>query len=278
MTFEHLHNQRPFTMACCRAAGLSSLNEAERVNGAETRSVQKGKLKQAVLLDSDASLPRAEVLAVRQPRFQSVLANAIAGATYSKKPIISLMSHPGVEGSDTFSQDFRMYCRIVLDGTPEELPLSARFSIANALRYHELHHAAGFFDFQLRRMACVRHLNRLCTAADYSSPPSFQICSDLSISNDAVSGFLNDPIYAEDGNFMSPDSVEEERQKKGVPVLKVDPPSVHCKNLYRVTQHPTEKQMEDLAQTALGNVSKVAQIAKWFAHRRSLEFLKSEAR
>ena len=127
-------------------------------------------------------------------------------------------------------------------------------------------------------MACVRHLNRLCTSADYSSPPSFQTCSDLSIPNDAAYGFLNDPIYAEDGNFMSPDSVEEERQKKDVPVLKVDPPSVHCKNLYRVTQHPTEKQMEDVARTALGNFSKVAQIEKWFAHRRNLEFLKSEAR
>ena len=52
---------------------------------AETRSVPKGKSKQAVLLDSDASLPPAEVLAVRRRRFQCVLANAIAGATYSKK-------------------------------------------------------------------------------------------------------------------------------------------------------------------------------------------------
>ena len=171
LTFEHLHNQRPFTMACCRAAGLSSFNEAERVNGAETRSVQKGKLKQAVLLDSDALLPPAEVLAVRRRRFQCLLGNAIAGATYSKKPIISLMSHPGVEGSDTFSQDLGMYCRIVLDSKPEEVPLNARFSIVNALRYQELHHAAGFFDFWFRRMACVRHLNRLCTPADYGSRP-----------------------------------------------------------------------------------------------------------
>ena len=50
------------------------------------------------------------------------------------------------------------------------------------------------------------------------------------------------------------------------------PPSVHCKNLYCVTQHPTEKQMEDMARIALGSVSKVAQIEKWFAHRRGLEF------
>ena len=96
-------------------------------------------------------------------------------------------------------------------------------------------------------MACVNHLNRSCTAGDYSSPPSFKTCSDLSISNDAVCGFLNDPIYAEDGNFMAPNYLEEERQTKGVPVLKVDPPCVHCKNLHCVTQEPTVKHMEDVA-------------------------------
>ena len=94
----------------------------------------KGKLKRALLLDSDASLPPTEVHAVRQRRLQCVLANAIAGATYSKKTIISLMSHTGVEGSDTFSQDFRMYCRIVLDGKPEEVPLSAHFSMPSGTK------------------------------------------------------------------------------------------------------------------------------------------------
>ena len=48
LTFEHLDNERVFTMACCRAAGLSSFSEAEQVNGAETRAVQKAKLKDAV--------------------------------------------------------------------------------------------------------------------------------------------------------------------------------------------------------------------------------------
>ena len=82
------------------------------------------KLKQSVLLDIDASLPSAKVVAVRRRRFPCVLANAIAGAIYSKKSIISLMLHPGIEGLDTFSHDFRMYCRIVLTGRPKEVPLT----------------------------------------------------------------------------------------------------------------------------------------------------------
>ena len=49
LTVEHLTNKRNYTLACVRAASLSSLNEAECLNGVETRSGQKAKLKQAVL-------------------------------------------------------------------------------------------------------------------------------------------------------------------------------------------------------------------------------------
>ena len=106
---------------------------------------------------NDLSLPTAEMLAVRHRRSQEVLSNAIAGATYSAMPIISLRSHPEVEGSDTYSQDLRMHCRTVLDGKREYVPLNARVSIANALRYY----VAGLFDFQLRRTACVTTLKHL---------------------------------------------------------------------------------------------------------------------
>mmetsp|Transcript_65028 Transcript_65028/g.107978 ORF Transcript_65028/g.107978 Transcript_65028/m.107978 type:complete len:314 (+) Transcript_65028:246-1187(+) len=189
-----------------------------------------------------------------------------------------LRSHPEVAGSETYSQEFRMHCRTVLDGKSEDVPLNTRLSIANALRYQDLHHIAGFFDFQLRRTACVAKLKRLCTPADYPSPPSFQTCSALSISVHTIPPFLNDPIYADDGSFMTPDCVAEEAEKRGVTVLKVDPPSVHCKQLYRQTSHPTEEQMKEVAKVALGNVSKVSQVEQWFANRRSLEFLKDEAR
>ena len=143
--------------------------------------MQTAKLKDVVCLPTELSLPTAEMLAVRRRRFQEVLLNAIAGATYSAQPIISLRSHPEVEGSDTYSQDFKMHCRTVLDGKREDVPLNARVSIVNALRYQELHYVAGFFDFQLRRTACVTTLKCLCTLAGYPSPPLFQTCSALSI-------------------------------------------------------------------------------------------------
>ena len=36
--------------------------------------------------------------------------------------------------------------------------------------------------------------------------------------------------------------------------------------------------MKEVARVALGNVSKVSQVEQWFANRRSLDFLKDEAR
>ena len=224
LALEHIKNDRRDTIACVRATGLSSFDEAERVNGAETRSVQKGKLRWAVLLESNSSLPADEMIAVWRRRFQTVLANSIAGAMYSGRRIISSMSHPKVEGSNAFSQQFRMHCRIVLDGKPSEVPVNARLSIANALKFQELHFAAGFFDLQLRRNACIRSLKCLCTGNDYPSVPSFTPCSVMQIPDDTICRFVNNPVYSSDGAFLTPEGVEEERQKTGVPVLKVEAP------------------------------------------------------
>jgi hypothetical protein len=214
LTVEHLTNKRNYTMACVRAASLSSLNEAERVNGVETRSVQKAKLRQAVMQPSDSSLPAPEMLTVRRRRFQTAISNAISGATYSGRPVVSLMSHQDVPDSDRYSQEFRMHCRTVLDGKPQDVPLNVRLGITNALRYQELHSAAGFFDFQLRRTACVHKLKRLCNPADYPSAPDFMACSDLPEADASICPFQHDPVYTEEGSFMSDADVEAERQKK----------------------------------------------------------------
>ena len=73
------------------------------------------------------------------------------------------------------------------------------------------------------RNACIRTLKCLCTADDYPSVPSFTPCSVLQIPDDTICKFVNDPVYGSDGAFLTPEVVEEERQKKGVSVLKVDP-------------------------------------------------------
>ena len=78
---------------------------------------------------------------------------------------------------------------------------------------------------------------------------------------------------------MTPDHIEEEVKKKSATVLKVDHPSVHCKQWYCETRHPSEEQIKEVARVALENVSKVShQVKQWFANCCSSEFLKDEAR
>ena len=205
-------------------------------------------------------------------------ANSIAGFMYSGGRIINLMSHREVEGSDTFSQQLRMHYRMVLDGKLSEVPVNIRLSIGNALKLHELHFAAGLFDFQLRRNACICSLKRLCTANDYPSVPSFTSCSLLQIPADTICRFVNDPVYGSDGAFLTPEGVEEQRQKKDFPMLKVDPPSMHLKKLYHETAQPSQDKMKQVAQAAFGHVSKVSEVEQWFIHQHGFEFLKAEAR
>ena len=85
LTFEHLDNGRLYTNTSVRAAGVSSYNEAERVNGVETRSVQKACIKDAVFLPEDDSLPAAEALQQRRRSFQIIFTEAIAACVYAKK-------------------------------------------------------------------------------------------------------------------------------------------------------------------------------------------------
>ena len=122
--------------------------------------------------------------------------------------------HTTQNHSNRYGQKFRMHCRTVLDGKPQDVPLNVGLGITNALRYHELHSAARFFDFQLRRIACVHKLKRLCTVADYPSPPDFMTCSDLREADARICLFQHDPIYTEDGTFMTDADVEAEQQKK----------------------------------------------------------------
>ena len=72
--------------------------------------------------------------------------------------------------------------------------------------------------------------------------------------------------------------LEAERQKKNVPVVKVDPPSQQCKKLYAEVHHPTKQQMAQVAKSAFGTASKVDDVERWFTHKRGLELLQSEAR
>ena len=142
------------------------------------------------------------------------------------------------EGAKEKTEDWG---RTVLDGKPEDVPLNVRLGITNALRYQDLHSAAAFFDFQLRRTACVHKLKRLCTAVDNPSPPDFMTCSDLPEAHASICSFQHDPIYTEDGSFMPDADVQAEGHKKDVPVVKVDPHSTARNCMQKSTTLPSNK-------------------------------------
>ena len=165
-TFEHLRNERWYTIAVTRAAKLSAYNEVERLNGIETKSVQKSCLKDVVFLPSDEDLSGESAIAARRQHFQYVLAQSISGGVYAGQHVHSLVSHPGIEESETYDNEFRLYCRVILDGKQADVPIHARNTIANALHYRTLHHAQGYYHFQLRRTSCTRTLGKPCTPED----------------------------------------------------------------------------------------------------------------
>ena len=63
LTLDHVRHQRHFTAAVVRVLGLSSSNEAERVNGMETRSVQRATLREHVVQEE----PGEDLLDTLQP-------------------------------------------------------------------------------------------------------------------------------------------------------------------------------------------------------------------
>ena len=197
---------------------MSSYNEAERVNGVETRAVQKACIKDAVFLPEDDSLPAAEATQQRRRRFQMILTEAIAAGVYAKKNILSLASHPDIPGSDTYSTEFRSHCRAILDGSAVDMPVDRRLHIRCVLRYQQLHSCAGHFDFQLRRTACKDVLGHLCTAQYYPSAPTFATCNNLAVSCEDICPFLDDPIVGINGQFLSSAEVEQKKatEKKSV--------------------------------------------------------------
>ena len=243
LTLEHLENKLLYTNASVRAAGMSSYNEAERVNGAETCAAQKVNLQGAVFLAEDESLPPNEALSLRRRRFQPVLTHALSGAVYAKQHITSLASHPGVERSELYTTHFRLECRAIMDGSTLEIPLDTRLHIRNVLRYQELHSAAGYYDFQLRRSACKKALGRLCCETDYPSPPVLEPCQPLESILHDVCEFLDDSTLGHDGHFLSATELQEKKDRENVVVLKNDPPSVPCKLLFKKTANPSDDEM-----------------------------------
>ena len=88
----HLDADRDADYHAVRNAGASGRSEAERVNGAETRAVAKGSVP---TLQYDGAPMTTEGLMAAGRRFMWAVANAIEGAMYACKAVISLASFPG---------------------------------------------------------------------------------------------------------------------------------------------------------------------------------------
>ena len=106
------------------------------MTAAETRAMQKALLLEAVLLAKDIPPPPPqEALATHRRSFQTVFVVSIAGGQYATQNTHSFVSYPRVAGLDTYDHEFRLMCRVALDGKEGDIPLETRARIVCALRY-----------------------------------------------------------------------------------------------------------------------------------------------
>ena len=93
-----------------------------------------------------------------------------------------------------------------------------------------------------------------------------------------VCEFLDDPTLGHDGHFLSATELQEKKDCENVVVLKNDPPSIPCKLSFKKTANPSDDEMRQVAVAAFGDVSKLSDVSKWFANRRSSQFAKAKER
>ena len=126
------------------------------------------------------------------------------GAQYAKQHFRSFVSHPGMEGADTYDHEFILMCRVAPDGKEAGIPLETRSLIVCAPRYKQYHaYTDGQYDFQLRKNGCLAKMGqgRLCKPKDYPYLPTFKCYCKLQLHG--VPGFLDDPVVQPGGEFMS---------------------------------------------------------------------------
>ena len=139
VTLDHLDRECTFTTSVVRATRMSSWNEAERLNAAETRGTPKAILREVVLLPGDCHLPPKDALGTRRRSFRTVLLALIGGAQYAKQHFCNFLSHPAAEGCDTYDHEFRLMCRVALDRKEADIHVGTRSPIVCALRYKQYH-------------------------------------------------------------------------------------------------------------------------------------------
>ena len=134
---DHLTADRNFDCRAARAAGLSSFNEAEHLNGEETSAVAKAEVPSLLKL----GLPRnASELQRNRRAFQNAVVFAISGGTYAQCPIVSRAVTPDDPEVPFIPEAERLAARNINDASPKNrgsMPMARK--VLPVVRYMELH-------------------------------------------------------------------------------------------------------------------------------------------
>ena len=238
-TKDHLCSDRNYDADYQRAAGLSSFNEAERVNAAETKAVAKADVPSLLALgppSNSADLQR------NRRGFQMAMTSAIAGGIYGKRAIVSYASYDQVPDSELTSDAERFAARAIIAAKPENrLTLPMVRAVCPVLRYADLHGKREKLAFQLSREACSMpsRLGRLCTRTDYApfdDKLPFKPCDERVWRGMRLPFvFVPMPTMGEDGHYRRGGDRGDID-----PELVIEPPSVELKRYYKMeSTHPS---------------------------------------
>ena len=276
-TLMHLDADRDADYHAVRNAGASGRSEAERVNGAETRAVAKGSVP---TLQYDGAPMTTEGLMAAGRRFMWAVANAIEGAMYACKAVISLASFPGQRSSDHHSPQVRDEIRAVMAkaNPPEGLPHQE--IVANTEFYQEKHRVSDYYSNQTIRHLCLKTMGRLCCETDYPFPEAltFQACQDRPLRGPeprVVPSIRLDPNRP--GKLMTLADVLAQVETGAVdPLERADFPCQILKLHYKSNPWPTESECEALAVAVLGTRDKINDVKKYFEDRRLKKHVAAE--
>jgi len=289
-TYDHTTSGRIMDIHGTRCAGLSPLNEAEHVNGAETSALTKAEAPSMLA----AGVPTSpEELRRNARQFGQAITNAIgAGGRYAGKAFLSIYSHPDLppeelKKSETISTAMRIAVRAINDkwqgsAVGSNRAVVDKMAMADQIvpvkLYADLHMLCGHYSNQLSRFSCRRTLGHLCCPQDYRPfqlRMPFKSCSELSNleSEDRLcASFIPDAKKKADGHYESWVEVEAAVAAGTRVVTYQEPtPSLELKRYFKDdSQIPSPEEIARLAKDVYFDDSEGGRemVSKWFAQRR----------
>ena len=290
-TYDHVTSGRLMDAHVVRCAGLSPLNEAEHVNGAETSAVSMSEVPSMLAV----GVPKTPEELRRNARaFGQAITNAISGGKYGGTIITSIYSHPNLppdelQKSETIDSATRLAVRAINDKWPD-MPVVKKMPQANQIVpvkvYHGMHSLCGHYSNQLSRFACRAVLGRLCCQNDYApfgDDMPFSSCLEmehLEVEERLCSSFIPDPKKKPDGHYENYEEVREAvAAGKRAVTYQAPPPSLELKRYFKEeSQIPSNDEVERLARDVYEDATEKGRemMIEWFSRRRLDQLLKQE--